>query len=392
MDNGRTLRELLETSEWCVGTVGRRARLWQGIVCCLAILALLPVPLPLVSGQQDSLEVQKNHFNSPESHLTLKRIGKNFIVSSGLMIQTLSPSIAYNREDNEYMVVWFDLRNEATTGNDIFGQRVSAKGRLRGDNISVSIDPEAQIDPSIAYSSTDNSYLISWRSQLPDPFFNDAFGRIVSNKGMFTGAESHILDVGFEISTAYNSQDNNYLVTSRNFGQVVSHLGFLIGDELEIPNAGPNGQVVYNPHTNEYFTTWRDQSSENLKGQRISAHGDLIGNPVVISSAFPESSDPTASVAFDSKNDRYLVVFAVFQEPQVLGQFVSSSGVLIGTNFPILTLDSRETPSIVYSRIHNVYFIVWRNANDILARLLSETGAGIGNTLFITRSGTARDM
>jgi hypothetical protein len=189
-------------------------------------------------------------------------------------------------------------------------------------------------------------------------------------------------------------------VTGRNpnniLGQIVSPLGFHVGNQIPIAisavaAAAPNGQAAYNSNADECFATWRDQAEENLKGQRISADGNLIGNPIVISSSFPESSNPTASVAFDPKNDRYLVVFAVFQEPQVWGQFVSNSGVLLGDNFPILTLNSRETPSIVYSSLQNSYLIVWRNDNNIFARLLSATGAAIGNIIPITRTGTARE-
>lgn len=69
-------------------------------------------------------------------------------------------------------------------------------------------------------------------------------------------------------------------------GEIVSPFGLPIGNEIPIATFGapaPNGQVVYNANTNEYFVTWRDQIEENLKGQRISATGDLIGNPIVIS-------------------------------------------------------------------------------------------------------------
>jgi hypothetical protein len=362
----------------------------------------------LYSAHQDSLEAEGNRFSSPHSHLALKRIGKNFVVSSGLTFQRLSPSVAYNSEDNEYMVVWFDARIQATTGNDVFGQRVSAKGRLLGDNIPIVNEVGAQFDPSIAYNKIDNNYLVAWGSQFDgpgSPDFNDSFGQIVSNDGMLTGNAFHISDAGLEISSAissaYNSQDNSYLVIGRSFasgpvpgifGQIVSPLGFPVDNEIPIATVGapaPNGQVIYNPNTNEYFATWRDQVDENLKGQQISASGTLIGNPIVISSVFPGSSNPTASIAFDPDNDRYLVVFVMFQGTEVLGQFISSAGELIGANFPIGMLDSGETPSVVYSRIHNIYLIVWRNDNDIVARLLSETGDVIGNTLLITKRSTA---
>jgi len=68
---------------------------------------------------------------------TVKLIGNNIDVSSGSTVQRLSPSVAYNSANNEYMVVWFDLRNVATTGNDIFAQRLSAIGGLIGANIPI---------------------------------------------------------------------------------------------------------------------------------------------------------------------------------------------------------------------------------------------------------------
>src|SRR5262249_25648682 len=43
-------------------------------------------------------------------------IGNNIDVSSGLTLQRGGPSAAYNSANNEYMVVWFDLRNQPTTG------------------------------------------------------------------------------------------------------------------------------------------------------------------------------------------------------------------------------------------------------------------------------------
>jgi hypothetical protein len=74
-----------------------------------------------------------------------------------------------------------------------------------------------------------------------------------------------------------------------------------------------------------------------------------------------------------------------------LTRYCLASRVLrrLRANFPIGMLDSGETPSVVYSRIHHAYLIVWRNDNDIVARLLSETGNVMENTLLITKRGTA---
>jgi len=330
---------------------------------------------------------------------TLKLIGTNVDVSSGLTLQRLSPSVAYNTANNEYMVVWYDLRNVTTTGNDVFAQRLSASGGLLGVNIPIVTDVGAQFNPFVAYNSIDNNYLVAWQSQFDGPGsldFNDAFGRLVSNAGMPLGGAFHISDGGLEISSAYNSTSNEYLVTGRVFasgpvpgifGQIVSNGGSLVGNVIVVNTAGapaPNGQVIYNPAINEYFATWRDQVDANLKGQRISATGVLLGNPIIISPVFPQSSNPTASIAFDPANSRYLVVFSRFQGTDILGQFVSISGALIGSNFLIRTGSSPiPTPFVAHSSIDNVFLLVWNDNKDILGQLLSETGQAIGTPLVL---------
>ncbi len=373
-------------------------------------LSLLVLTSASYSANQMRLEAEIHRVDSSHSHLALKPIGRNFVLSSGVSSFRQSPAVAYNRVDNQYMVVWTDDRNARITGNDIFGQRVSAKGRLLGDNIPIVTEMDSQSDPSIAHNRMDNNYLVTWQQQPFDQDnsdFNDAFGQILSNDGR-SGTAFRISDAGFEISSAYNAQYNSYLVTGRVFesgpvpgifGQTVSHDGGPVDDRITIAAGAaedplsapaPNGQVIYNPEASEFFATWRDQKEENLKGRRISPGGELVGKPIVISHVFPEGFY-AASVALDSIRDRYLVVFVRFQGNQMLGQFVSSAGKLIGANFPIEALYSRNTPSIVYSRRYDAYLVVWENGNDIFARLLSARGDAIGNVLRLTRNDTAFD-
>jgi len=331
-------------------------------------------------------------------------IGNNIDVSSGLTLVRRSPSVAYNSANNEYLIVWFDLRNQATTDDDVFGQRVSADGNLLGGNIPIAIEIGSQFNPFVSYNSIDNNYLVAWESQFGrpgSPDFNDAFGRLVSNAGIPLGGPFHISDGGLEISSAYNPTDNEYLVTGRVFasgpvpgifGQIVSNGGSLVGGGIVISTVdapAPNGQVIYNPTINEYFATWRDQVDQNLKGHRISATGVLMGTPILISPLFPESSNPTASIAFDPATNRYLIVFARLQGTEIWGQFVSSSGGLIGSNFLIQAVSSPiDTPTVAHSSIDNVFFLVWRDGNDVIGQLLSETGGVLGSPLIIA-NGTA---
>ncbi len=330
-------------------------------------------------------------------------IGSNFDLSTGTTTQRLSPYVAYNSVDNEYTVVWFDTRNPGN--NDVFGQQVSASGELLGANIPIIEFAGAQVDPVVAYNSTDNEYLVAWRTQQPG-FFNDVRGRRLSSIGTLLGGDFFILGDdplvpaggGFEPSMAYNPTANEHLVTGRSLdadrggvrGRRVSNSGALLGGaEIVISTGGaaPNGQVAYNPNTNEYLATWRDQvvTERGLKGRHISANGVLVGDEIVISSLFPGSGNPTASVAFDPTNDRYLVVFGVFQETEILGQFVSSSGALMGENFSIASnLTSGAVPFVAYSDIDSVYLVVWLESNDIVGQLLSVDGNIIGERFAIT--------
>ena len=340
----------------------------------------------------------------PAAAQQLTLMGSNFDLSTGMTTQRRSPSVAYNSTDNEFMVAWFDTRNSGN--NDIFGQRVSSAGALLGTNFPIIEFAEAQLEPIVVHNSVDNEYLVGWRTQQPDSF-NDVWGRRISNGGALVGDDFFILGDdptaaggggGNEFSIAYNSTANEYLVTGRGRGvrgRRVSNSGALLGgSEIVITPPGgadaPNGQVVYNRNVDEFLATWRDGVAQDLKGQRISGSGLLLGGAIIMSTSFPESGRPTASVAFDPTNDQYLVVFGVFQENRILGQFVSSSGELIGENFPIATdLASRAVPYVAYNENPRAFVVVWREDNDIIGQLLMENGSVIGCRLIIAKDTAA---
>lgn len=331
----------------------------------------------------------------------LTGVGQNFVISDGVTPQSLFPSVTYNSGENEFMVVWDDLRNKETTGIDVFGQRVSPRGVLIGQNIPLANENGPQVEPSISYNTTENTYFIGWRSQFGgpgSPDFNHAFGRILSHEGVPSGSAFHLSDAGFELSSAYDSTNNRYVVTAREapgvvYGRTVLHDGSLPGPDVALVTEGSpqNGQVVYNPTLNEYFMTWRDAEAHNLKGQRVSAAGAPMGAPIVVSTIYPDFGT-AASIAFDSVNNRYLVVFAEFQESGIFGQFVSGSGAPLGATLRIGTRDSRANPSVVYSATHRAYLVVWVDNRNIVAQKLSEFGQSAGDIFLITQGGTVNQV
>jgi len=112
------------------------------------------------------------------------RVGGNFRISS--MSGTTPegrPTVVYNAGRNRYLVVWHDLRNQATSGLDLFGQQVKAGGILAGVNFRIS-GKNATADEwrqTVAYNSTDNQYLAVWSDSRNWATRNwDVYGRRVN--------------------------------------------------------------------------------------------------------------------------------------------------------------------------------------------------------------------
>lgn len=70
------------------------------------------------------------------------------------------PQIAYNPDDDEYLVVWQDYRS--STNWDIYGQRIDGDGSLLGTNIAIDTTAtKHQTRPQVAYGA--NEYLVVWQ-------------------------------------------------------------------------------------------------------------------------------------------------------------------------------------------------------------------------------------
>ncbi len=79
------------------------------------------------------------------------------------------PYVAYNRIDNEYMVVWQDMRREEIGTRDIYGIRLDIDGnkiwssRSEPDTSFIICNHNSnQILPKISHNYIDNNYLVVW--------------------------------------------------------------------------------------------------------------------------------------------------------------------------------------------------------------------------------------
>ena len=318
---------------------------------------------------------------------TIILLGNEFSVSG----ETTSPdlgwefSVAYNSVNNEYIVVWSEL---TTLVPNIFGQRISSVGELLDSRITVYESEDAQIEPFIVHNFLDNEYLTVWRTQQPG-FFNALLGRRITNTGTLIGNDFFIADGGFEGRIAYSSTANEYFVTARKIeeivGQRISNIGALIGSPANFgdpSSSAPNGHVVYNAIEDEFFATYRNQGIGRLEGQRILSSGSLAGNPTIISTLFPGSTQKNEGrIAFDPTRNRYLVVFDLFQEDGIVGQFVSSDGQPVGSSFYIASAGSGA--NVAYNGINDCFLVAWTD-DFITGRLVSGGGELSSDTFIIS--------
>jgi hypothetical protein len=185
-------------------------------------------------------------------------------------------------------------------------------------------------------------------------------------------------------AVAYNSRRHEYLVVWYNDragcddirGQRVSQDGVLVGSPFYISAGCPVNRrypdVAYNSKQNEYLVVWEhnDGTWPNTHGQRVSATGQLQGGELTLGTGAALRSRYAPAVAYAYSSDKYLVVWKSFVRGSIAsdieGQALFSSGGLDGSNFLIAQgswSEDHEQPDLAYNRAHNEFLTAWRRQN-----------------------------
>jgi hypothetical protein len=295
-------------------------------------------------------------------------IGSDFQISSTgpidsnqARVPVRPPSVAFNEAAGQYLVVWSGNPNIAQNFNhyDIYGQIVSNSGTEVGTDIPISeVGTNAPFDrsafyPDVAYNKIDNEYTVIWyANDLPNTFEYEIFGQRINAAGAQVGLDDfRISNVGADDdglrdtgnsppSIAYNSVDNEYLVTWYGdglttdddyeiFGQRLNAAGDQIPGtaDFRVSNEGPEGQrgfgafdpaTIYNPTDNEYLVTWYGNTGSEVEicGQRVSNAGEGKGSDFRISNTGTDGDSTRAAffpdVAYNSSfagPNEYLAVW-----------------------------------------------------------------------------------
>ncbi len=311
-------------------------------------------------------------------------------------------AMAYNSQDGEYLVVWHDQR----AGNwDIYGQRVGADGALLEQTFPICTDAGNQLNPAVAYNLDQNQYLVVWDDRRDDD--GDLYGQIVDADGDLNGGEVPIAGAGtigrHLPRLAYNPISGEYLVVygyadeiNNIRGRRLGVTGTPVAAEFDIA-AGATDQYypdvacrTVEPGGGDYLVVWRDTdgTQRDIRGRRLDHTGASLGDYALCTEA---SSQWTPSVAYSPDDDRYLVIWpddrdVATQGRDVYGRQVSGTGTLY-TEFAISTASGAQSAAAVtYAGGPGGYVVVFQDARntstapDLYGQRVSGTGELVDTT------------
>jgi hypothetical protein len=137
-----------------------------------------------------------------------------------------------------------------------------------------------------------------------------------------------------------------------------------------------NVQVAYDTQHHEYMVIWESQHpggspSSDIRGQRVSRTGQLLGPSFVIFSAAGHDST-TPSIAYDPVHDQFLVVWEFKfsdSDHDIYGRLIPWDGPIGPMDFLSIATSgtfSDSTPRVAYALWASAYLVVWTSklSND----------------------------
>jgi len=382
-------------------------------------------------------------------------IGSDFLISNAdppgnLTRIALDPAVAYNKTNNEYLVIWY--ADELPTDNEyeVWGQRLSATGAELGSDFRISnmgddnsTSRTALRDPEVTYNATTNQYLAVWAgNNLPAFGKYEIWGQKITN----TGAEVQGTPESGGQCTDTVDSDGDGLINDGcpavgapetacvsnildNDGDGAGNDGCPTNTDFRISNTGSdadpsrttdNPVVATNTSNGQYMVAWYGNPSsaagENeIYGQVLSQTGAEVGTDFRISNVGPDGNglyepgvDPPA-IAYDSDDNQFLVTWygndppLSHEEYEIFGQRLTAAGAEVGTDFRISNVGTdgdtaRNTfaPAVTYDETDKQYLVAWYG--DIGAeievcgqKLAGDSGNEVGGDFRLSNMGPDQD-
>jgi len=246
------------------------------------------------------------------------------------------PCVAWNDNDDEFLVVWEDGRS-GTNNYDIYGQRYNYNGGAVGSEIEICVQPNIQCEPWVTYDPVNEHYLCVWEESSDDPETGpfEIWGQLLFNNGNPLGGEFQISDSGTS-STDYNfpccefcELSERFLVTWQEddisdndwtgdiWGQILDENGDVAVDTFKIANGEFCRTDVVPYLTTSFFVSydnWNPSPSGDIWGKMVNDTGSVNEYALQLSDSNTEACD-WANIASDG--DR---IFVTWEDIRVVYQ------------------------------------------------------------------------
>jgi len=271
--------------------------------------------------------------------------------------------------------------------------------------------------PSIAYDPSLNRYLAVYQKvNLDAPCCHiDIFGQFLAPDGVLSGVEFPISNVEADSkdnpAIAYDSVNHRFLVVwedQRNsdvtandiYGQIVNADGTLSGGNFPVSDNTSTQErpsVAYDSANQRFLVVWQDGRNPypSPYGQLVNTGGTLYDGDFSIANV----NDQNPQVAYDSVNQKFLVIFNRYDGNyfDIHGQVLNPDGSPDGAITDISTGDNHKwlnwnSIPIAYDSTHQRFLVVWEDDrgadHDIYGQLLNANGTPTGGEITISNEAT----
>ena len=285
-------------------------------------------------------------------------VGSQFPIANDAL-QEVTPSLAYNSKDHQYLVVW---SNDRPGNDDIRAQRLGADGSLIGGPFYISAGPgHDRWNPDVVYNRKHDQYLVVWEdfdsvSVLP---WSSVRARRVSGTGSVLDATDVVIAGAcswdyllYEPAVAYASASDRYLVVWMEIdfistpskysikSQVVTHQGNLEGLAEVISSSTRmrfSPDLAYNHRENRYMVAWTEYNNatkiHEIKGKQVEGNGNLWGSIASYGSSGLAYQGPAVAALPNSASDKTYMIAWIYKDNTFNGKgydyvYVNQAGVM----------------------------------------------------------------
>jgi hypothetical protein len=301
------------------------------------------------------------------------------------------PAVAYNSQDDEYLVVFEWETVGGGSGRDLASIVVDSNGQaaLSPNGIATS-SAYTHTRPALAYNPTNNTYLVVWERSPSSDGSKDIWGAILHASGSLSGTAFWIANWAGDQQypdVAYSTVVSRYLVVWEDHYPTWLYEPNIYGVSLNNQGSDPDHYsitsdiegwqiqpaVAANAANGRWMVTWSDSRDLAATGydiyvQQIQISGGapvVWGSQVHIGDFWGTADTPDLAWGQVGSGDgEFLTVWS--ENSNIYGQRVQANSALAGDLITVSTLvtASQSVPVLAFDSADEAWWVVWADSRD----------------------------